>query len=197
MNRAAHAGMDAIVTLVDADDLAACAPDVVGALRQLEDGAEASGLEPSLLALARVRASQLDGSAFCIDMHARSARALGEQERRLYLLDVWRETELYTTRERAALAWTEAVARPRGMHMPEEVEALARLEFTERELVRLTAAVVAVNGWNRFAFALGFAPACEREPLPARPDGALRDEDGGVNGRRGHRRARLARGLPP
>ncbi|HVI58632.1 MAG TPA: carboxymuconolactone decarboxylase family protein [Luteimonas sp.] len=187
---ASRADMEAIVTLVDTDDLAACAPGAVDALRRLDGCAEASGLEPLLLALARVRASQLNGSALCIDMHARGARALGEQERRLYLLEVWRETELYTTRERAALAWTEAVTRPRGAHMPDEVEALARLEFTELELVHLTAAIVAVNGWNRFAFALGFEPACDRAPAPARAEAALRAGAGATADRRAGRPSR-------
>jgi AhpD family alkylhydroperoxidase len=163
---AARTAMEAIVTVVDVDNLAARAPAVVDALQRLDDCAEAD-LEPSLLALARLRASQLDGSAFCIDAHARRARRLGERERRLYLLEAWRETELYTSRERAALAWTEAVTRMRGGHMPAGVDAQARSEFTERELVHLTAAVVAANGWNRFAFALGFEPACDRDTTPA------------------------------
>jgi AhpD family alkylhydroperoxidase len=114
---------------------------------------EASGLEPSLLELVKMRSSQLNGCAYCLDMHSKDARAAGETEQRLYLLDAWRETSLYSERERAALAWTEAVTLVADSHVPEEVYEEASKHFTEEELVALTLAIVAINGWNRLNIA--------------------------------------------
>jgi AhpD family alkylhydroperoxidase len=108
-----------------------------------------SGLEQTLLTLVKMRASQINGCAYCLDMHSKDARAEGESEQRLYLLNAWRETPLYTERERAALAWTEAVTLVADGHVPDEVHAEVSRHFTEKELVALTLAVVAVNGWNR------------------------------------------------
>jgi AhpD family alkylhydroperoxidase len=115
---------------------------------------EASGLEHALLELVKMRASQLNGCAYCLDMHSKDARAAGESEQRLYLLDAWRETSLYSERERAALAWTEAVTLVTDGHVPDEVYAAVSGHFTEQELVALTVAVVAVNSWNRLNIAL-------------------------------------------
>jgi AhpD family alkylhydroperoxidase len=114
---------------------------------------EASGLEHSLLELVKMRASQINGCAYCIDMHTKDARAAGETEQRLYLLDAWREAPLYTERERAALAWTEAVTLVADGHVPDEAYDEASNHFTEDELVSLTLAIVAVNGWNRMNIA--------------------------------------------
>ena len=114
---------------------------------------EASGLEHSLLELVKMRASQINGCAYCIDMHTKDARAAGETEQRLYLLDAWREAPLYTERERAALAWTEAVTLVADGHVPDETYDEASNNFTEDELVSLTLAIVAVNGWNRMNIA--------------------------------------------
>jgi AhpD family alkylhydroperoxidase len=135
------------------------APGTVQAMRALETYVQQSGLEPPLLHLIKTRVSQINGCAFCLDMHTREARADGETEERLYLLDAWRETSDYTERERAALAWTEAVTRIADGHVPDDVYELARQQFTEKELVDLTLAVVAINGWNRLSIAFRALPA--------------------------------------
>ena len=114
---------------------------------------EASDLEHSLLELVKMRSSQLNGCAYCLDMHSKDARAAGETEQRLYLLDAWRETSLYSERERAALAWTEAVTLVADGHVPDSVYDEVSNHFTEDELVALTLAIVAVNGWNRLNIA--------------------------------------------
>jgi AhpD family alkylhydroperoxidase len=116
------------------------------------------GLEPGLLELIRIRSSQINGCAYCIDMHTKDARARGETEQRLYALDAWRETPFYTERERAALAWTEAVTRVADGHVPDDVFALARQHFSEKELVDLTLAVIVINGWNRLAISFRSVP---------------------------------------
>jgi len=126
------------------------APDVVQAMLGLEECVQKSGLERSLLHLVNLRASQINGCAWCIDMHTKDARADGETEQRLYLLSAWRESPFYSERERAALAWTEAVTLVGQDHVPDDVYEFARQHFTEMELVYLTLAVVAINGWNRF-----------------------------------------------
>lgn len=110
-----------------------------------------SGLEPSLLHLIEMRASQINGCAYCLDMHSKDARALGETEQRLYGLDAWREAPYYTDRERAALAWTEAVTLVSQTHVPDEVYEEARKQFSEAELVNLTLAVAQINTWNRLS----------------------------------------------
>ena len=112
---------------------------------------EASGLEHALLELVKMRSSQLNGCAYCLDMHSKDARAAGETEQRLYLLDAWRETSLYSERERAALAWTEAVTELSRAGVSDELFAATREEFSEAELVALTMVVITINGWNRLA----------------------------------------------
>ena len=114
---------------------------------------EASGLEPSLLELVKMRSSQLNGCAYCLDMHSKDARAAGETEQRLYLLDAWRETSLYSERERAALAWTEAVTFVADGHVPDDVYDEVSKHFSDDELVALTLEIVAINGWNRLNIA--------------------------------------------
>ena len=116
------------------------------------------GLEESLLHLVRLRASQLNGCAYCLDMHWKDLRALGETEQRLYSLDAWRECPYYTERERAALAWTEAVTRITPGHVPDEVHQEARARFSEKELSDLTLAVAAINAWNRLSIAGRLVP---------------------------------------
>jgi len=128
------------------------------AMRGLEDYLAACGLEPSLLDLVRTRASQINGCAYCIDMHTKDARARGESEQRLYELDAWRETPFYTERERAALAWTEAVTLITNGHVPDAVYEEVRQHLSEEELVNLTLALVAINGWNRFAISFRTVP---------------------------------------
>jgi AhpD family alkylhydroperoxidase len=124
----------------------------------LEAYVRQSGLEPSLLELVKLRASQINGCAYCIDMHTKDARARGESEQRLYALVAWRETPFYSERERAALLWTEAVTLIAEGHVPDAVYEEARRAFTEEELVNLTMAVVAINGWNRLAISFRAVP---------------------------------------
>jgi AhpD family alkylhydroperoxidase len=112
-----------------------------------------SGLDHRLLELVKMRTSQLNGCAYCIDMHSKDARAAGETEQRLYLLDAWRETPLYTERERAALEWTEAVTNVADGHVPDEVFASVRNHFSDEELLSLTIAVIATNSFNRLNIA--------------------------------------------
>ena len=127
------------------------APEGVEILRKLETYIRKSGLEPDLLELVRLLASQINGCAFCIDMHTKDARSHGESEQRLYGISAWRESPFYSERERAALAWAESVTRISADHVPDEIYNLARKYFTEKELVDLTLAIIAINGWNRLA----------------------------------------------
>jgi len=148
-------------------EYAKAAPGAYKAMLELERYVRGCGLEPSLIELVKTRASQLNGCAFCIDMHTLDARAAGETEQRLYLLDAWREAPFYSERERAALAWTEAVTRVADAHVPDEVYASARERFSEEELVNLTLAVVAINGWNRLAIAFRSPPGQYRPGMSA------------------------------
>jgi AhpD family alkylhydroperoxidase len=134
------------------------APGGYRALSGLETYVRESGLEPSLLELVRLRASQINGCAYCIDMHWKDARAHGETEQRLYGLSAWRESPFYTPRERAALNWTEIVTLVRETHVPDEDFETARQAFTEKELVDLTLAVATINAWNRLAIAFRAEP---------------------------------------
>jgi AhpD family alkylhydroperoxidase len=119
---------------------------------------KASKLEPSLVELVRMRASQINGCAYCIDMHSKDARGEGETEQRLYALNAWRETPFFTARERAALAWTEALTLISEGHAPDDVYQLVKQSFSDEELVNLTVAVIAINGWNRLAISLRSIP---------------------------------------
>ncbi len=135
-------------------DFTKAAPQAAAAMFGLERYLHGCGLEPSLLNLVKLRASQINGCAYCLDMHSKEARAAGETEQRIYVLDAWREAPFYSARERAALAWTEAltlVSRDQG---PDDVYDTARDQFSERELVDLSLAVVAINGWNRLVIGL-------------------------------------------
>jgi AhpD family alkylhydroperoxidase len=124
----------------------------------LEKYVRESGLEKALLELVRLRASQMNGCAYCIDMHTKDARAEGESEQRLYGLTAWRETPFYNDRERAALEWTEAVTAIGEAGVPDELYSATSKHFTETELVNLTMAVVAINGWNRLAISFRAVP---------------------------------------
>ncbi len=126
-------------------------PKAVEAMAGLEDVVAESTLEPELLELVKMRASQLNGCAYCLDMHSKDARARGEDERRLHVLAAWREAPFYNDRERAALAWCEALTLLPQTGAPGEVYERLRAHFDEEETVALTVAVVAINGWNRFA----------------------------------------------
>jgi AhpD family alkylhydroperoxidase len=134
-------------------DFTHISPQFLKPLFALGAQVEASGLEHSLLELVKMRSSQINGCAYCLDMHSKDARAAGETEQRLYLLDAWRETSLYSERERAALAWTEAVTLVAEGHVPDEAYDEASNHFTEQELVALTLAIAAVNSWNRLNIA--------------------------------------------
>jgi len=127
------------------------APDGYRAMMGLETYLHQCGLEPQLLDLVKLRASQVNGCAFCIDMHWKDLRAAGESEQRLYGLDAWEESPYYTERERAALTWTEAVTNIRDGHVRDEVYEAVRQHFSEKELADLTLAVATINAWNRLA----------------------------------------------
>ena len=119
-------------------------------------------LEHSLIELVKIRASQINGCAFCLNMHVADARKLGEREERMHLLNAWRESPCYSERERAALAWTEAVTLISESHAPDALYEEARRHFSEKELVELTYAIVAINGWNRLAVAFRRTPILDR-----------------------------------
>jgi AhpD family alkylhydroperoxidase len=133
-------------------------PEGYRAMSGLERYVRGSGLDPSLLELVKLRASQINGCAYCIDMHWKDARARGESEQRLYGLMAWRESPYYTERERAALAWTEAVTLVADNHVPDDLYKGVRQYFNETELVNLTLALVAINGWNRLAISFRTEP---------------------------------------
>jgi AhpD family alkylhydroperoxidase len=134
------------------------APGAMKAMLALEQYVRTSGVEPRLLELVKLRASYLNGCAYCVDMHTKDARAAGESEQRLYAVPVWRETPFFTPRERAALAWTEAVTELGRSAVPDPLFEEARRHFTDPELVNLTMAVIAINGWNRLAVSFRAEP---------------------------------------
>jgi AhpD family alkylhydroperoxidase len=140
------------------------APDVLKAMLALQDSVERCGLEVSLLELIKMRASQMNGCAYCLDMHTKDARALGETEQRLFVLSAWRETPFYSERERAALSWTEALTDITRNHVPGDEYHRALAHFTEPELAQLSLAIVTINAWNRLATAFRF-PVGNHQPL--------------------------------
>jgi AhpD family alkylhydroperoxidase len=148
------------------------APELLEAMQPLNDYVHNCGLEPSLIDLVVIRASQINGCAYCIDMHTKDARARGETEQRIYELDAWRETPFYSEREMAALAWTEAVTLITDGHVPDDVYEEARKQFTEVELVNLTVAITLINAWNRLSISFRSVPGRYR---PARAKGAERE----------------------
>ena len=139
-------------------DCEAVLPEATRALRELDRVAGSSGLDPRLLELVRMRASQLNKCAYCLDMHSKDARAEGETEQRLYALSAWEETPFFTDRERAALALTEAITLVREGHVPDAVYERAKKRFSEEELVNLTMAIITINGWNRLAITFRMVP---------------------------------------
>jgi AhpD family alkylhydroperoxidase len=140
------------------ENYAQAAPGALQAMMAVETYARRSGLEHSLLELVKLRASYINGCAYCVDMHTKDARRAGETEQRLYAVPVWHETPFYTPRERAALAWTESVTDLARTGVPDDVFEEARRHFTEAELVNLTMAVIAINGWNRLAVSFRTEP---------------------------------------
>jgi AhpD family alkylhydroperoxidase len=143
------------------------APELVPPLRALDAAIHGSGLEPSLIELVKIRASQINGYAYCRHMHTGDARKRGESEARLYLLDAWQESALYTPREKAALAWTESLTLIAETRAPDEVFAGVREQFSDEELARLTAAIGMINLWNRIAIGLRYV-----HPRDTRPEAA-------------------------
>ena len=128
-------------------------PGAYHALLGLEKYLHECGLEVGLLHLIKLRSSQINGCAFCLDMHWKDLRAIGETEQRLYSLDAWEESPYYTERERAALAWADSVTRVSETHVPDAVYEQVRKQFSEKELADLTVAIAAINAWNRLAIA--------------------------------------------
>lgn len=133
-------------------------PDALKALMGLESYLRKSSLEHGLFELVKLRASQINGCAYCVDMHTKDARAAGEAEQRLHCLSVWRECPFYTDRERAALEWTEAVTRVADSHLSDAAYDRVRLTFSKKELADLNFAVIAINAWNRLAIPFRFVP---------------------------------------
>ncbi|MDT8329621.1 carboxymuconolactone decarboxylase family protein [Roseomonas gilardii] len=139
-------------------DYFAAAPQAMAAMRAFGDAATAGGLEHSLIELVKTRASQINGCAFCIDMHTHAARQAGETEERLYLLNAWREAPHYTPRERAALAWTEALTLLTQTGAPDADYTGLSPHFTDEEKVKLTLLICAINAWNRIAIGFRSVP---------------------------------------
>ncbi len=152
------------------------APKAVQAMLAMEHYVRGTGLEKSLIELVKMRASYINGCAYCVDMHSKDARAAGETEQRLYAIPVWRETPFFTPRERAALAWAEAVTLIGQHGVSDEFYAETREHFEEDEQVDLTMAVIAINGWNRISIGFGaevgsYQPPSARAAVPASPVG--------------------------
>jgi AhpD family alkylhydroperoxidase len=141
------------------------APHAYPAVAALQKYVDSCGLERPLLELVRLRASQINGCAYCLDMHTKDARALGETEQRLYLISAWRESPFYTERERAALEWTEAITLVSETHVPDEVYERVTEHFTPFEIVNLTAAIAMINTWNRLSIAFRAVPGAYQPNL--------------------------------
>ncbi|MHB1795197.1 MAG: carboxymuconolactone decarboxylase family protein [Acidobacteriaceae bacterium] len=139
-------------------DYTKASPEAFKAMVQLEGVVRRSGIDPKLLDLIKIRASQLNGCAYCIDMHTKDARFKGENEQRIYALDAWRETPFFTEKERAALAWTEALTNIQAGHAPDAVYQELSKNFSEEEQVNLTLAITTINAWNRLAIAFRVVP---------------------------------------
>ncbi|MCC6312375.1 MAG: carboxymuconolactone decarboxylase family protein [Thermomicrobiales bacterium] len=146
-------------------------PEGIAAFYHLQQYTAHCGLEHSLLELVKMRSSQLNGCAFCLDMHSKDARLAGETEQRLYTLSAWRETPFFTDRERAALAWTEAITLIADHHPDDALYNEARQYFSEKELVDLTLAIITINGWNRLSIAF-HTPAGSYQPAGAHAEPA-------------------------
>lgn len=149
---------------------AKASPEGLTAMRGLQEHVEKSEIEHGLLELVKMRASQINGCAYCLDMRSKDARADGETEQRLYLLNAWREAAFYSERERAALAWTEALTRVADNDVDDESYAEVRKQFSDKDLVDLTLAIIAINGWNRLAIAFRTPPGTYQPKAHARSD---------------------------
>ena len=144
-------------------------PDVAKAMLGLEACIARGSIERPLIELVKMRASQINGCAYCLDMHSKDARAAGEGEQRLYTLDAWRETPFFSPRERAALTWTETLTRVAETHVPDAEYEAVRAEFSEQELVDLTLVIVTINAWNRIAVGFRSVPGTYQPARPAGP----------------------------
>jgi AhpD family alkylhydroperoxidase len=142
-------------------DVTKVSPALYQAVLALQTYADRSGLDAKLRELIKIRASQINGCAYCLAMHTRDARKLGETEERMHLLDAWREAPIYSARERAALGWIEAITLVAQGHVPDDAFETVRKQFSEKEIVDLTAAAVAINTWNRIAIAFRVPPQVE------------------------------------
>ena len=145
-------------------DYTKVAPGAYRAMAGLEHYLHECGLEANLLHLIRLRASQINGCAYCLDMHWKDLKAAGEEDVRLYELNAWEEAPFYSERERAALAWTEAVTHVAETHVPDELYERVRKQFSEKELADLTLAVAAINAWNRLAISARALPGTYQAP---------------------------------
>ncbi len=145
------------------------APDGYKALRSVESYIRQCGLPPRLIELVKMRASQINGCAFCLDMHSKDARRLGETEQRLLLLDAWREAPIYTPAERAALAWTEALTLVAQTHAPDADYEALQAQFSDKEIVDLTILIGQINLWNRLSVGMRTTPEVDRTPAAATP----------------------------
>lgn len=148
---------------------AKAAPGAYHAMRALEEYVAQSGLEPPLVELVKLRASYMNGCAYCVDMHSKDALAAGETVQRIVSVPVWRETPFYTGRERAALAWTEAVTALGADHVSDALYEHVNKHFNDAEMVNLTMAVVAINGWNRLAISFRAEPGSYQRPAEKTP----------------------------
>jgi AhpD family alkylhydroperoxidase len=149
-------------------DYTKASPGAYKAMAQLEAFVRQSGLDAKLLELVKIRASQMNGCAYCIDMHTKDARIKGETEQRIYALDAWRETPFFTEKERAALAWTEALTNIQQGHAPEAVYQEMSRHFSEDERINLTLAIVTINSWNRIAIGFRLLPGSYQPAAAAR-----------------------------
>jgi AhpD family alkylhydroperoxidase len=149
-------------------DFRTLSPEALQAMQAMEKYIAGCGLDHKLVHVLKLRASQINGCAYCIDMHSIDARAAGETEQRLYALDAWRETPFFDARERAALAWIEAVTLVSNGHVPDSVYEEARKQFSDKEIVDLTYVAAAINVWNRLAIALRAVPGRYRPAAAAR-----------------------------
>ena len=139
------------------------APDAIKGLMEIENYVKESGLDLTIFELVKYRASQMNGCAYCMDMHTKDARAAGESEQRLYVLSAWREVDFYTEKEKSALAWTEALTLVSQNDVPNSLYEDLKHHFDEKEIIALTMAIISINGWNRLAIAFK-TPAGHYQP---------------------------------
>lgn len=148
-------------------DARKASPAALQAVAALQTYVDQSGLDAKLRELIKIRVSQINGCAYCLAMHTRDARKIGETDERMHLLDAWREAPVFTARERAALEWAEAVTLVAQTHVPDEAFEIVRKQFSEKEIIDLTAAVAAINTWNRVAISFRTTPQVDSQKVAA------------------------------